>query len=99
MPRYSLGQVTLAPVPWGVTFLLMYPVIPFMVSSFVVTRFTFLGIIGLIALLELYIFKVYALFREVLGMFSHSLICHLNNIEPHRLMTTLKFAFIEIKNR
>ena len=48
---------------------MMYPVIPFMVSSFVATRFTFLGIMGLIALLELYILKVYALFREVWGCF------------------------------
>jgi hypothetical protein len=44
---------------------LMNPVIPFRVSSFVVTRFTFLGIIGLIALLEQYVLKVYALFREM----------------------------------
>ena len=43
---------------------MMYPVIPFMVSSLVVTRFTFRGIAGLIALLEIYVLKVYALFRR-----------------------------------
>ena len=57
--------MTWAPVPWGVTFLLMYSVIPFRDSSFVVTRFTFQGITALIALFEQYVFEVYARFREM----------------------------------
>ena len=55
---------------------MMNPMIPFRLSSLVATRFTFLGIIGLIALLEQYIIKVYAPFHAFQGRFSHSLRCY-----------------------
>jgi hypothetical protein len=44
-PRDSLVQVTLAPVPCGVAFLFMNPVIPLSLSSVLVWNLTFLGFI------------------------------------------------------
>lgn len=44
LPRYSLGHVTLAPVPFGVTFLLMNHLMSLMASVLVATKLTFFGI-------------------------------------------------------